>query len=108
MSDFKELFDIVASGAPRHDLVLVKDTGMREQVIKELFNEAGERGMCPIIRSSEMVMYFDGSSVTLRIAHSHIDRELRGLVWSGIHGLDILDTHDEGTAMKDYLKAMVR
>lgn len=108
MIDFKEFLDAVAKGEHRRDLFLLPNKELRESAILTLFNVASNRGMCPIIRRTDSTVILDQSLAMVRIAHPYIDRELKSIVWTGLHGLDTLDDFEHADDMKTNLQAMVR
>lgn len=104
----KEFFD-AAARSTRHDLFIVPTAGAREALVVELFNEAGERGLCPIYRSPNSTMYVGANSrAVLRIAHERLADQHAGMIWSKIHGLDALDAYDNAEEQKLRLRAFVR
>jgi hypothetical protein len=92
----------------RRELFLVKDVPAREALIIQMFNEAGEAGLCPILRSANGTMIFDQSIAMIRVAHQYIDRELAGTQWHAIHDIELVEKYENADEMRGRLGSYVR
>lgn len=108
MSDFKEFLDAVEAGEPRHDLFLYPNRALRERAVVDLFNEAGKRGLCPIVRSAQKQVIVGTSVAAVRIVHEYIHRELRSVFLTAVNGLEALDKYPDIEPVKNELRALVR
>lgn len=108
MSVFKEFLDAVSNGKLRRDLFLVPNKEARHTALVALFNQANERDLCPAVTHTNNRVSINASYATIRIAHEYIHRELKGLIWTGIYGLDALDKYDDIEPVKNALRAQVR
>lgn len=108
MTVFKEFLDAIEAGEVQYRLFLYPNRSDRERAVLDLFNEAGARMMCPIVRSAQKQVLVDGSVAHIHIAHEYIHRELRGIVFTGIHGLETLDKYPDIEPVKNELLSRVR
>jgi hypothetical protein len=67
----------------------------REQQLN-MFNMANARGLSPIFYQNSFCLEVGESKAYTRIAHPYLDRELKGLDWSFINGLEYLDAFEHG------------
>jgi len=108
MSDFKEFLSAIAAGKNRRDLFLHHTRAEMQTAIAEMCDEANGMGLWPIFQRAHWVVVFGNSFAKMRVAHNHIDETMRGLVWSGVHGLECLDGFERSAEIRRNLLARVR
>ena len=96
---FKGFCSQAAEGRPLRALFIVPNAPAREQLQIDMLNIAAARGLNPVFNKSTRQLHVIPAVAYIRIAHPYLDRELKGLDWHFISGLEYLDAVEEGPAI---------
>lgn len=93
----KQFLDAVVAGEDRRDLFLFERKTFLELFKLELADAANERGLCPVVNTTQNRITFDGtkSAAILAVAYPEISYRFSGLYWSAVHGLETLDKYPD-------------
>lgn len=105
---FKGFLDRADEGVPVRGLFITPNAPLRELQQIKMINAATARGMHPLMVRSERKLNVGPGVATLRIAHPFLDRELKGLQWHFVHGLEYLDVFEDGKAIAANLAMQAR
>lgn len=105
---FKGLCSHAAKGCAVRALFITPNALERDGQKIDMMNVANARGLSPVWRQPLRAIQIDACAAYLRIAHPHLDEELRGLEWHFIHGLEYLTRLDDGDAIGANLIMKVR
>lgn len=92
----------------RRVLVLFPKKADREAFRVELANVADEVDLPYYYQAGNSITRVGDVMVHLRLAHDNIDRELRGVQWDAIYGLESLEPFPNGVDIAIVLQSMVR
>lgn len=91
----------VAAGAFRRELFIFPSQSLLNLMKLEISDRAVALGLNPLVRQSDQTIEFDGnpSSAVLRVAHGNLDRQVAGMEFHKVHGLDLVEKLVDGPAI---------
>lgn len=105
---FKGFCRHAESGLPIRALFITPTAIARREQRIDMINEAGAHGLDIIVFDQGQKLEIGPAVAYQRIAHPYLDRELKGLEWHFIHGLEYLDAFEHGEAIALNLTATAR
>jgi hypothetical protein len=104
---FKDFLDRVQSGKPHAVLYVYKTQAARMAAMFDLQNEACARGLVTTVRRSTYSVLFHNGAAALSVAHNWLDKEVAGLTFDEVHGLDTLDGQSRAASIVLHIMAQV-
>lgn len=105
---FKGFCRQAEEGACIRALFITASKFEREAQQLDMLNVANARDLPVLFKEAKRELFIRNSTALLRIAHPYLDRELAGLEFHFIHGLDLLNVFEDGEAIIANLKSRVR
>lgn len=105
---FKNLCRYAVGGLPVRALFITPGAAEREEQKLGMLNEAMAQGLNTEYYHNLRTMNVGPCVVYQRIAHAYLDRELKGLEWHFIDGLEYLEKFEDGEAIQANLIYMER
>lgn len=105
---FKALCAAACEGAAQRVLFISPNSPAREVQQLEFINDAATWGVPIEVRRTPREIQIGDSVALLRIAHPYLDREMKGMEFHFIHGLEHLEAFEDGKRIEQELLARVR
>lgn len=105
---FKGIRRYILAGDPCRVLFITPSIATRRGQQLDMLDTLNAWGFNPIWYTSAQQIKVEGSTIYLRTAHEFLDREMRGMEFTFIEGLEYLNAFKDGFRIKAELQRRVR